>query len=149
LKCEPWTGAIDYDLSQFHALVKLITVSFQSLSEVLLLREFLSGRVNHTKALITVGEALPFSSHSNVGLGIAIKKLLLGETLDHISIELPQMADLELDFRRGWHFWKNLLRILKTFVTYQSFRDQTFYAEFILASKLLKSALIRARLHVS
>ncbi|CAG9323088.1 unnamed protein product [Blepharisma stoltei] len=149
LKDEPWTGTIDYDLSQFQALVKLITMTYQTLGEVLLLREYLSGRIGYSKALITAGESLPFGCHSNIGLGIAIKKLLLGESIDQIREQMPQMADLELDFRRGWHFWKNLLKILKTFAKYQSFRDENFFNEILQASKLLKSTLIRARIPVN
>lgn len=149
LRNEPWAGVIDYDLSQFHALVKLITMTYQSIGEVSLLREFLSGRVSYSKALITVGEALPFSCHSNISLGIAIKKLLLGESIDDIRAELYEIVDLELDLRRGWHFWKNLLRILKTFDKYQTFRDKNFFNQILETSKILKSTLIRARLHVN
>lgn len=136
-----WTGPLDYDLAQFHCIVSVLSLAFQSLTETIVLCEYLDKKVADVKHCIEVTEQLPFGVTAHVGLGIAVKHLLMGKSLEEVRRLCPEMKDLEGDLRKGWEFWKSLMRALKIFVKFGAIKQEGF-KDYVEASKILKRYLI-------
>jgi Temperature dependent protein affecting M2 dsRNA replication len=145
---ELWTGKIDYDLAQFHSLINSIFYTYQQAYEALVIKEFLSEGA-FIQDFIEIKKKSPMMPYPHPALGIAIKRLMLYENINQVATEMPQMADLFLDLHRGWMFWKNFVRIISIFKQHDAVPEPSFIAEISLASKKLKIALLRARVHVS
>ena len=147
LKEEPWTGETDYDLAQFHSLLNSIFSHYQQVYEALVLKEFISGKEFNKNAIEAVKKS-PMLPYPHPALGIAIKRLLLFDDINQLIKEMPQIEDIYLDFHRGWMFWNNFVRIMNIFKSHNAVPEASFMNEIMLASKKLKTALLRARIHV-
>ena len=145
---EEWSGAVDYPLSQFFSIVKVLVRSLRSLLEVILLSEFLNGRVGWNKNMLNLIDSLPYGSHNNIALGIAIKLLLLGKTLGEVKPMLPQCINLEQDLASAWEFWKELIKTVKYFYIHFKAIQQPMYDDFMYATKILRETLIRNHIKI-
>ena len=147
LKPEMWTGEIDYDLIQFHYVVKLISSNCRSLVEAILASEFLNGNVPYSSEVLGAVDSLPFGCHPNIGLGIAVKLLLKGHSVEEIKRKLPQLQDLEEDLMRGWKFWIQVVRVFRLFHKNSAVVKGNLDL-FIKASSVLRAKLRRNGLHL-
>ncbi|OMJ83939.1 hypothetical protein SteCoe_15035 [Stentor coeruleus] len=148
LKEEVWTGEIDYDLAQFHSLINLIFNSYQQIFEAIVLKEFLSCK-EINKNYCEISKMSPLLPYPHPALGIAIKRLLIYDDINQVAMEMPQMVDLYLDLHRGWMFWKSFVKIMNIFRQYNAVPENTLMNDIAAASKKLKNALLRARIHIS
>ena len=145
---EVWTGEIDYDLAQFHSLLNAIFTSYQQAYEALVLKQFLSGK-QLNQHFVEIAKKSPMLPYPHPALGIAIKKLLLYDDINLVTAEVPQIADIFLDLHRGWNFWNNFVRIMNIFKLHGAVPETSFMNEILMATKKLKTALLRARIHVA
>lgn len=145
LSHDTWTSSVDHDLAQFYSLTSHISKVHQYLSEVFLLEEFITNRVEISNS--TVCEFLPqlelVPLHSVV-VGILVKRLLEGCALSDIVKEIPQAIDITGDLNKAWWFFKEFLNIVFT-LTKDSDEVRGILEQ---ASKKFKTTLINSGIHV-
>lgn len=145
LSSDTWTSNVDYDLAQFYSMVSYISKVHQYLSEVFLLEEFVSGRLEISLKTVTEYlaqlQTVPLCS---VIVGIIVKKVLEGKKLQEIKKEIPQAVDIEADLERAWWLWKEFVNMVWVLT-----KETDDVREVIdQASKLFKTNLISAGIHV-
>lgn len=145
LNGELWTAPVDHDLAQFYSLLRHIVKTVQYLAEVYLLEDFINGRIEINRetitSLLSYAHILPLK---NVAVGIQVKKLLEGKSVQDLKKEIPQILDIEGDLEKAWIFWKEVQSVIKI-VTTDNDSVRNIIEE---ASKLFKTSLLNAGIHV-
>jgi hypothetical protein len=145
LSHDTWTSSVDHDLAQFYSMTSHISKVHSYLSEVFLLEEFISGRVEISNSSVSEYlnhlQLVPLNS---VIVGILVKKVLEGKSVVEITKEIPQAIDIVADLEKAWWFWKEFVNVLwlltKDTDDVRGLLDQ--------ASKKFKTTLINSGIHV-
>jgi hypothetical protein len=83
----------------------MITRRIRVLGESILVNEFLSKRIAHPSIALEARRKMEFIETHNTALGLAVKRLLQGNSLQNVKTELKSCTNLEADLARGYEFW--------------------------------------------
>jgi hypothetical protein len=139
---EPWTAIGDFDLSCFAELQRLYAKRIVAVAEAILVHEFLSNRVPNPLIAVEAKRRMALFQSNNTALGIAIKLLLQGNTMEQVKAALPNCPSIPRDLARGWEFWQQM-RVMHGVMARYNAMKEPIANQYKNAEQVLQDCLTR------